>query len=242
MACRTLLRRKTQLDLLRAACENGRRAHLSLRGRRTVSKKTAMVTLEHDGLVLAWDDDRIVEAEIAGQPLEVAFEHEGEHFVFRAVSRGATESRDLGDGEAACLKLSLPLRVERARRRRHMRWECPAETPLECFFIHVVDERRQFKARLGDLGDGGVGVIAQTTEVSQLYTGDLYWVTLELPGEKTRFELAVRLIHLRPVRQTHQIAMGWAFQPADDLALYQRYLRRLESLINRGSKPESITG
>lgn len=235
MACQTLLRRKTQLDLLKTVCEQGRRAYLSLRGRRTVSKKTALLTLEHDGLVLAWDDERIVEAEIAGQPLEVAFEHEGEHFVFRAVSRGATESPDSGDEARACVKLSLPLRVERARRRRHLRLEFAVEARFEGQFTHVVDERRQFKARVTDLGDGGMGVVAQTTDVSHLYTGDLYWITMELPGDQTPVELAARLIHVRPIRHTHQIAMGWAFQSADDPTTYERYLRRLEALIGRQS-------
>ena len=237
MACRTLLRRKTQLDLLRTVCEQGRRAFLSLRGRRTVSHKVTLESIESDGLICSWMDDHIAEAEVAGQPLEFAFEHKGEHFIFQAVSRGATRH-----GTARGLRVSLPPRVERARRRRQLRLEAPADPPMECSFTQVVDERRQFRGCITDFSDGGVGVVAQTNEVSQLYTGDLYWLTLTLPDNELPLELVVRLIHLRPIRHTDRLAMGWAFQPSDDRTQYEQYVRRLEALIDQDRRSSSVAG
>lgn len=242
MACRTLLRRKTQMNLLEQACARGLAARLALRGVPMDSEAVELAALERDGVLVACVAGRIPEAEVKGRPVEVRFEHEGEHYVFRAVTRGCVSRCLPGTETPPRLKLSLPLRLERARRRQHIRLTARDLPLIEGTFTHVVDGRRQFKARLTDIGDGGIGVTARTAEVSQLYTGDLFWVDMELPGEETRSEFVVRLVHLRPVRNTDQLAMGWVFQPTDDVADYERYVRRLEALVAHRRPPASATG
>ena len=230
MACRTLLRRKTQIDLLARACEQGVTARLALRGNAGLSGTVKLTGLERDGLLVTWVAQRIPEVELEGQPVEVRFEHEGEHYVFRSVSRACASRSPSGAAEPR-LRLSLPLRLDRARHRRHVRLNAPDLPPIEGTFTHVVDARRQFQARLTNISNGGIGVRARVADVLQLYTGDLFWVDMELPGEQTRSEMVVRLVHLRPIRRTDELAMGWVFQPTDDVANHEKYLRRLEAFI-----------
>jgi c-di-GMP-binding flagellar brake protein YcgR len=204
-----------------------------------------LVALERDGVLLTWAEDSLAEAEVSGQPVEVRFEHDGEHYVFFAATRGRVR-RGLQRREAQpLLKLRLPLRLERARRRQHRRLALEDQPPIMGTFTHVVDDRRQFQAQLTDIADGGLGVTARTADVCRLYTGDLFWVDLELPGEQARSEFVVRLVHLRPVRNTDKLAMGWVFQPTDDAANYEKYFRRLETFVarcqRRGGGPSEET-
>jgi hypothetical protein len=104
---------------------------------------------------------------------------------------------------------------------------------VEGVFTHVVDGRRQFKASLTDIGDSGVGVVACPADLPELHTGDLFWVEMALPGEQAQSEFIVRLVHLRPVNQKDEVAMGWVFQPTDELANHDKYVRRLEAFIAR---------
>jgi hypothetical protein len=204
-----------------------------MRGRRGISGTLRLVALERDGVLVTWPGGRVPEIEAKGRALEVRFTHGGESYVFHAVSRGRSGTGPAGTAEDSQLKLSLPLRVERARRRQHLRLDLQSLPRLEGTFTHVVDARRQFEAHLTDIGDRGVGVKARQAEVPQLHTGDLFWVDVMLPGEDRRFEFIVRLVYLRPVEGTDEIAMGWAFQPTDELANYERYVRRLEAFIAR---------
>ncbi len=243
MACRTLLRRKTQMDLLERACEQRAAAHIGLRGKTATNCQAELAAIERDGILITWVHEPLREAEVEGRSVEVRFEHEGECYVFYAVSWGRV-GPGLSEVEAEPrVKLSLPLRVERARHRRHIRVALLRNLPpIEGTFTHVVDGRRQFQARLTDIADGGMGVTARTEEVTQLYTGDLFWVDMKLPGEKARAEFVVRLIHLRPIRNTDRLAMGWAFQPTDDVSNYETYLQRLEAFIARKQPPGSVMG
>ena len=233
MACRTLLRRRTQLTLLAQACEQGHAARVHVRGGPEVGGTLRLTALERDGVLVRWAERRVPEIEVEGQSLEVRFEHEGESYVFRAVSRGCVGSGSAGTAARTQLKLSLPLRVERARCRQHIRLDLRGLPGIEGTFTHVVDARRQFQARLTDVGDGGAGATARRADVPQLYTGDLFWLDVVLPGEQTRSEFILRLVYLRPVRNTDELAMGWVFQPTDELANYERYVRRLEAFVAR---------
>jgi hypothetical protein len=232
MACRTLLRRRTQLNLLSQACEQACPASISVRGRREISAALRLATLERDGVLAAWANGRVPEIEVAGQAVEVRFEHEGESYVFRSVSRGCVG----GEPTAAAtplLKLSLPLNVARARGRQHVRLTVQGLPSVVGTFTHVVDGRKQFKAHLTNVGDGGVGVTARRDEVPQLHTGDLFWIDVVLPGEQTRSEFVVRLAYLRPVVDSDELVMGWAFQPGDESANYETCVRRLEAFVAR---------
>lgn len=237
MACRTLLRRKTQLALLTRACEAGAPALVRLRRKAAFTGKARLQALERDGVLVSGTGNRIEEVELAGQPVEVCFEHRGEHYVFFAVTRGRVGRDRRGKVAQVLVKLSLPLRLERARRRPRLHLPLTGEPPIRGTFTHVVDSRRQFEGELTDIADGGMGVTAGRAEVSPLCTGDLYWLDLKLPGDKSPLEFVVRLVHVRPVKDGEKLAMGWAFQPTDDLANYERYLRRLESFIARQQSP-----
>jgi hypothetical protein len=240
VACRTLLRRKAQLTLLVQACKRRALARVGFRRRAAATGEIRLVALERDGVLVTWMGDPLPAAELPSQPVEVCFKHDREHYVFFAVTRGRVERGLKGEEGRPLLKLSLPLRVERARRRQRPRLamgELPAVTAT---FTHVLDDRRQFQAQLTDIADGGLGVIAQSADVPRLCTGDLFWVEAELPGRKARSEFVVRLVHLRPIRGTDKLAMGWAFQPADDAANYEKSMRRLEALVAQRSEPHGV--
>jgi hypothetical protein len=231
VACQMLLRRKAQLALLVRACEGSVPARLALRRNAGTTGEVDLVALERDGLLVAWRGAPLPAAEVPGQRVEVCFEYEGEPYVLFAATRGRVEEGREGKEAWGLLKLSLPLRLERARRRQHVRLALEGLPPLMATFTHVVDDRRQFQAQLTDIADGGMGVIARSADVPPLSSGDLFWVEAELPGRKAPSEFVVRLVHLRPIRNSDTLAMGWAFQPADDVANYERYLRRLEALV-----------
>jgi hypothetical protein len=93
-----------------------------------------------------------------------------------------------------------------------------------------------------DISDGGVGVTAHSADVCRLHTGDLFWLDVEVPGAKARSEFVVRLVHLRPVKNTDRLAMGWAFQPTDDAAAHEKCLRRLEALVSPRPAPGGFAG
>jgi c-di-GMP-binding flagellar brake protein YcgR len=221
------------MALLARACEESVHAHLSLRRKATGAGEARFVALERDGLLLRWTGSPVAEADLDGQPIEVRFDVEGEQFVFFAVSRGRVEHALDDLGARSVLKLSVPLRLERARRNRLTRINMEGLPPIIGVFTHVVDDRRQFRARLTDVADGGLGVAARTADVPDLHTGDLFWVDFELPGEGARSEFVLRLVHLRPIKNTDELALGWAFQPTDDVADHERFLQRLESGIAR---------
>ncbi|MFQ5806798.1 MAG: PilZ domain-containing protein [Phycisphaerae bacterium] len=242
MACQTLLRRRAQLALLASACEQGVPACVGFRRKSTTTREVRLVALERDGVLVAWLDDPIPGAELPGQPIEVRFDHKGEHYVFFAVTRGRVRRDPEGHETRWLLKLSLPLRLERAQRRQHVRLPLENLPAITGTFTHVVDDRRQFQARLTDIADGGVAVTVRAADVSELRTGDLFWVDMELPGEQVRWEFVVRLVHLRPIKSTDRLAMGWAFQPSDDAGSYETYLRRLEAIIARQQRPGSDEG
>lgn len=242
MACQTLLRRKTQLALLAGACEQGAAARIGLRRRAAATGEARLVALERDGVLVRWTGDRVRQAEVPGQPVEVRFEHAGEQYGFFASARGCVGRRLEHDKRHELLKLSLPLRLEQGRRRAQARLAFEGRPPLTATFTHVVDDRRQFQAQLTDIADGGVGVVARADDVSRLHTGDLFWMDIDLPGETSCPEFVVRLTHLRPVKNTDTLAMGWAFQPADDAAHYEKSLRRLEAFAARQPLPARTEG
>ena len=167
-------------------------------------------------------------------PWSSVFEYDDESYIFHALSRGC-----FGTHEQKLVKLSVPLRIERTRRRNRLRLTLPEQPPIMGSFTHALDARRQFEARLTDISDGGVGVSVRASEVTRLYTGDLFWLNLTLTGETSPVEFIVRLIHLRPIKNTNRLAMGWAFQPTDDSCNHDRDLRRLEAFIARVESPGS---
>ena len=233
VACRTLLRRRTQLALLADACGKRVSALLVLRGRSAAAQETELLALERDGIVLSWIDGQSAALLVSGQPVEVRFEHGGEHYVFGAVVRELLRPTGTKGHALPMLKLSLPLRLERARRRKDMRLALTGVPPILGTFTHVVDARRQFDARVTDIADGGVGVTARAADVAWPHTGDLYWLELKLPDKTGPCEFVVRLAHLRPANSGDELAMGWVFQPMDDAANYEKCLRRLERFVAR---------
>jgi hypothetical protein len=233
VACRTLLRRRTQLALLADACGKRVSALLVLRGRSTAAQQTELLALERDGIVLSWIDGQSAALLVSGQPVEVRFEHGGEHYVFGAIVRELLRPTGARSHTFPMLKLSLPLRLERARPRKDIRLALTGVPPIMGTLTHVVDTRRQFDAQVTDIADGGVGVRARAADVARLHTGDLYWLELKLPDKAGPCEFVVRLAYLRPVNSGDELAMGWVFQPTDDAANYEKCLRRLEQFVAR---------
>ncbi|WP_394700520.1 PilZ domain-containing protein [uncultured Ilyobacter sp.] len=227
------MRRRAQLKLIEGMCETHAAATIAVRRRVGTTGEARFEALAKDRLVLSWDGARNVDAEIEGQPLEIHFEEEGERYVCFVTSRGLERCEDENGQRRSQLVTSVPLRVETARERDHLRLEFDNEQAIVGTFTHVVDTRRQFQARVTDVSSGGLGVVTVSPRINELYTGDLFWVDLELPGEQHRSEFIVRLVHLRPLKHSDQLAMGWAFQAGDDPIMHRNSLRRLQRIAGR---------
>lgn len=242
MAFHTLLRRKKQLALLASLCRQSAPVRIGLRQKAGLKRGARLVALESDGLLVAWAGGPIPEIQVPGQPVEVRFEHADEHYAFVAVTCGRRPGPGANDENVPLLKLSLPLRVERAERRQHRRLSLAGLPPIMATFTHVVDDRRQFQAQLTNAGNGGLSVTARTADVAEVHTGDLFWVDVDLPGRANRAELIVRLVHLRPIGHTDRLALGCKFQAADDAANHERCLRQLEAVVDRARASANVAG
>jgi len=242
MACRTLLRRRSQLALLSSACNHQAPAVVRLRRQRAIAGDARLVALQRDAVVLAWNGSPAAALEVAGRPVEVRFRHGDGHYVFYALSQGSQRRESESGSPQAALRLSLPLRLEPARRREQTRLSLTGVAPIVARLTHVIDARREFAARLTDIGEGGVGVRARLGDIGHVHTGDLFWLEASEPGDKAHCEFVVRLVHLRPLRNSDHVALGWAFQPSDDVDSHEKNLRNLEALVARRRAASSPGG
>lgn len=78
----------------------------------------------------------------------------------------------------------------------------------------------------------------RAAEVGPIHTGDLFWVSLELPDRTTPPERIVRLIHLRPIARADQLALGCRFEAADDPESRDRWLCALEVLARQAGRDQ----
>jgi len=238
VACPTLLRRRAQLALLEQACRQQVCATLRPRRPSATDEPVQLVGVQRDGVLVRCAAAHAGREELVGQSVEVRFEYEGTPYVFFAGVRGLARRVVGGERTELLLRLSLPLRLEAVCRRQQVRLTLAGQPPVRGTFTHVMDARRQFEGVLTDVTDGGVGVVVRAAEAPRLHTGDLFWLDVQPPEQAQRWELVVRLVHLRPVDDSDRLAIGWAFQPADDLRHYEGYRRWLQTLAASRCTPE----
>lgn len=216
MGSQILHSRKSQLNLLVEVCSRDAAAELTSRQPCVPACNAILSVVERDGVLLRCDGQVALQIESPGSPVQVRFDDDGQRYVFSATSHGRV-CRNLPSGEAASLlKLSLPVTIEPARKRRHARLSFDGMQEFYGVFTHVVDSGRRFRARLTGASEGGLSAQVATSEISHLRPGDLFWFSVESKGEVEVATVAVRLVHVRPVKNSDKLVMGWAFQPTED--------------------------
>jgi hypothetical protein len=126
--------------------------------------------------------------------------------------------------------------IEQARRRLHTRLSLDGVQELYGIFTHVVDRDRSFRARITGVSEGGLSATVATSELSHLHPGDLFWFSVDSKSETEVATIAVRLVHVRPVKNTDQLAMGWAFQPSEDAFRVTDCILQLADLAAAGRR------
>ncbi len=237
MACRTLLRRRAQLDLLAQACQQQVEAQVVSRrdGRR--SGRGRLVGCESAGLTLRWlEAERLLDFEVPGHPVEVRFECHGQPYRFCTQSEGRLADDSPPGGAAEWLRLRLPLSVEPVSGRRWPRIVLPDQLTLRCRLTHVMHQRPGIAARVTDIAAGGFGAVLEAADLPKVKPGDLFRVRFEADGAVLpAAEFVVRLVYLRPLPGGAQLAAGWALQPADDASAYRRLSDFIQELV-RGAQ------
>lgn len=228
MALRTLHRRANQLQLLHDACAQNASGRVRLRREPNNSRAVRFVKVAARTITLDQIGDGPALVLTPGQPVEIGFEHQTEHFRFFAVTaepeRNGPAQRPLG--------VSLPLRIEVVQQRQWPRLALDEIPILLLEFTHAINERRSFAAHLRNISAGGLGTVARVADVGHVHAGDLFAVRANLPGVPTHDQFVVRLVHLRPVPGEDRIALGWVLQPGDDRGRFEAFLVRLEQYVN----------
>ncbi len=229
MACRTLLGKRAQRDLLAAACAQHALATVEPWTGRGVTVTGRLGTIEADRLTLCWEDAKGA-ATLAGEAVEVHFAHDGRFYLVCGVlERGSTE-RDAGD-TGTLIRLSGTARFDLNDRRRDARFNLLGRTPaIRVIFVKAGAPRARFCGRLADISEGGVSVIVAVDELPDIMPSDSYQLRIasdEEPGEAT---VQVRVAYLRPGNEDGTAHLGWFFHANADRSQRSRVLRRLLAL------------
>jgi c-di-GMP-binding flagellar brake protein YcgR len=228
-----LTRRKTQLDLLSAACGCRQRAHVAQPATDAAGPtvNTRFLALESDGLLLEWPAGSDASRMVEGETVEVSWEHQGERYTFRTQSIGQVWWNCPRRGDIPVWKLGLPLRVQAKQRRTHCRVSLSDLDPIPVRFTSTADSHAAFVARLVNVSPGGLGALAAADEYPDVSVGDLHWAEFELPGQPGRFEFVVRCVHANALSPGGATVVGCAFCPTDDASAHSRQLERIQDFV-----------
>jgi c-di-GMP-binding flagellar brake protein YcgR len=235
MSGTSLARRKTQLELLKEACEHGRRVRVAVGrpdDRRNVIG-TRFLALEKDALLLEWPNAAQQARPPEGGEVEVFFLHKHVRYAFPARSFGKTHWHCSRRGRLEAWRLSVPLRVEQKQQREHYRVSLADIDPIDAEFTNVNDPERTFIARLNNLSAGGLGAVVDVSESTPCKQNEVYWARFTVPGESQplRFEFVLRIMHVQPLPEQETAVLGCMFCHGEDAAVDQINLRRLEQFV-----------
>ncbi len=230
MACRTLLGKRAQRELLTAACA---RHALAVVERWHGHGTTVMAHLHEiaaDGVSLTWDDPATA-AELDGQPVEVHVAHEGRFYLFSAIARANTGPDS--DGTAGKLiDVSPAARFDRTDRRRCARIDLLGRRPpIRAVFSRDDDLRVRLDGRLADVCEGGVSASVPAPPLAEVTPSDLYRLTIDARGQWPEGGVPVRLVYLRPGPDEGTLLTGWAFHTCLDRHAPPQILRQLLALV-----------
>lgn len=235
MAQLCLTRRNGQLALLASACARRQDARISFRDAHAApSTRTRMLALESDALFVSWTDELPPDADLAGRPIDVDFEQDGEAYAAVAETRGRCEREIGGGARVAALELSVPLRVERRQRRCDVRIPIEEMAPIDARMTGMLDPSARFVLRLTNLSRGGAAGGTVFPHALRLTKGSPFWMEFSLPATNQAFEFVVRLVHARPAPDGGATLLGWEIGSHDDPATHDENIRRLECYVAEG--------
>jgi c-di-GMP-binding flagellar brake protein YcgR len=230
MIADTLVRRRTQLDLLGALCATRARAQLVPPGGTPERPLANSRFLELTGNAL------VLEHPVAGGPadwasgtsMDVYFSHEGTLRTFR--------TRSLGPATTAgqrVLRLAMPLYLEVLERRDTFRASLTGVGPIHATFTSLDDDRQSFLAELTNFSTGGLGAVLAAPSAPAVRRGGVYWAACELPGEAQRLEFVVRVVHAQPDAARANVVLGAVFCAGDDPTRLHEQVQTLARFVRR---------
>jgi len=231
MIADTLIRRRTQLDLLGALCATRARARLVPPGGTPDHPlaNSRFLELTSNQLILEYPAASTPDEWATGRPLDVYFSHEGTLRTFR--------TRPLGPATTAAgvrvLRLGMPLYLELLERRDTFRASLGSVGPITAAFTSIDDNQQHFPAELTNFSNGGLGAVTASDDSATIRRGGVYWAVCELPGEPQPLEFVVRLVHVRPDPTGDNLVLGAVFCGGDDPTRLHQQVQTLARFVRR---------
>lgn len=240
MTTTSLNLRRDQLALLADACRGARMARIALRQGQANSafSATRLLDLEDDALIVSVPAGNAIREAPPGSQVEVRFTHAGTRYAFSAETREDLPRFEKNGRALGVLRLSLPLRLERCDRRRHMRISFEGLPETRVTLTSMFDQQQQFTMTLTDVSEAGLGGVTESEFQSTWVAQNVFWAEFELSEEKKSFEFPVRLAHFRKLRESRQVALGWSFCPGEDPTRNLDNLERLHTYVRRQNAHE----
>ncbi len=235
MATFSLNRRKTQLELLAAACASRDRARVRRVGGPEAPPVavTRFLALRDDDLLLDWPLGGLSQNVSSDALVDVHFEREQQRYAFRTRTRGRMIWTCGRRGVVPAWRLAAPLCVEPREQRTNPRVSLTNFGCITARFTNVADPQRMFAARLTNLATGGLGGIAPLSASRVARSGDLYWANFALPHESGPCEPVVRLVHVRANEGAGALSFGGIFCASDGVPAQGEQRTRIERFIFR---------
>lgn len=225
-------RRKNQLEMLAEACQHRQRARIvpADDSAQNVMANTRLLELGDHGLYVEQPTVTDRHASLAGQLVDVYFEHDGQRFAFQSSVIGPDVWRD-ARCELAAWKLEPPKQIERRQQRDHYRVSMLDLGAIPVTFTRVDNAEDVLEATLLNISAGGISGRVPIGLAERVSVGDAYWTHFHLPDEPARFEFVARVMRVRCVEEQGIVLLGCRFCPTDEPRLHQAQLRRFERYI-----------
>lgn len=222
MSPTNLTRRKTQIELLAALCQQRVRVRIARarQGHEPVTVHTRFLALEPESVLLEWPLGDTADIAISGDHADVFFEHQRQRYAFRTQTRGRVWHQCPRRGQVAAWRLAMPLRIERKQQRAHYRVSLADLDPITVCVTNVPDPEWVFEARLANVSPGGLGLVAWADDNVGEPLSEMFWAKFELPGQPP-LEFVVRVVHANTIGENEKVVIGCMFCPGDDPALYR---------------------
>lgn len=225
--------RKTQVELLDAACERRCRARVTVPRLSTdaLQVNSRFLALSGAHLWLDWPPAGLSAEDAAATSLEVYFELRSAWFGFRTRALGVGTWMCRRRGPLKAWRLARPLYVERRQQRENFRVSLADLPRVAAHFTSVRAPANTFVAELMDVSAGGLGGIAPADAAPCARAGELYWARFALPEAEPTFEFVVRLMHARPLEGRAALVLGCKFCASEDPERHRRLLACIDRFV-----------
>jgi hypothetical protein len=240
MPMRSIIRRKSQLELIDRACRSRAPARIVRRAqpRGEPTASTRLVALQRDGVLLEQPTRNIAADAPSDALYDVTFQSDdGRTYTFAAAAVSAARPA-LRRGQARpTWKLGLPLRVDARERRRAPRRAAPVVHPVEVELTDPAHPERVLRGRLVDISAGGIAVRIERRPSGRISFGQAVWVRFQMPGERAPFEFVVSVRHCRILHPGDALLLGLSFCGGEDPATHAERIHRLTGYSMRVTAP-----